>query len=160
MNLRKYHPSLKMHLATITPKELARLKAIREAGLPAVEEFPMEWIYTHVANNWNVLDVVYHKDDEGNIDWVSGPHDDSMLGTFDFEWSSYSSHDNIEFPIDIIVGGKNGASEMELRVVPVKMERSRDPSWVKYVCGRRGRHNLQTGVQVWRYAITVEVFSL
>lgn len=155
MNLRKYHKSLNMHLAPLTPNELVRLKAIREAGLPVVEEFPMEWIYTHVADNWDFLDVVYHNDDEGNIDWVSGPHDNSMLGTFDFEWSSYSSHDNIEFPIDIIVGGTNRVPKLELRVVPVKMERSRDPRWVKY------NHNLQPSrVRVWRYAITVEVFSL
>ena len=76
------------------------------------------------------------------------------LGTFDFEWSSYSPLDDIEFPIDIIVEGTNRAPEMELRVVPVKMERSRDLRWVKYV------HNLQTSsVRVWRYAITVEVHN-
>ncbi len=155
MNLRKYHPSLNLPPSpTPTPRELVRREAIREAGLPPVENLPMEWIYTHVANNWEFLDVVYHKDLDGNPDWVSGPHDNPVLGTFDFQWSSYSPLDNIEFPIDIIVGGTNRAPEMELRVVPVKMERSRDLRWVTYA------HNLQTSsVRVWRYAITVEVHN-
>jgi len=153
MNLRKYHPSLNLPPSpTPTPRELVRRKAIREAGLPVFENLPMEWIYTYVANNWEFLDVVYHRDIDGNPDWVSGPNEDPVLGIFNFEWSSYSPLDDIEFPIDIIVEGTNRAPEMELRVVPVKMERSRDPRRVKYV------HNLQTSsVRVWRYAITVEV---
>ncbi len=155
MNLRKYHKSLNLPtLPTPTPRELARRKAVREASLPPVENLPMEWIYSHVADNWESLDVEYHKDIDGNIDWVSGPHDNPVLGTFDFEWSSYSPLDDIQFSIDIIVGGTNRFEEMELRVVPVKMERSRDLTWVKYV------HNLQTSsVRVWRYAITVEVHN-
>ena len=151
MNLH-YHKSLNLPtLPAPTPRELARRKAIREAGLPPVENLPMEWIYTHVADNWHLLDVVYHKDIDGNIDWVSGPHDNPVLGTFDFEWSSFSPLDDIQFPIDIIVGGTNRFEEMELRVVPVKMERSRDPRWVEYV------YKQNSSVRVWRYAITVEV---
>jgi len=142
--------------------EAARHRAVLAAGLPALEDNPMDHVYTTVCENWDDLEATYHWDETPRgrryLEYVSGPKDEPVIGTFkNIEWCSQSRDCEIEFPMEIEIEGSHTTKSPSFRVVASLVSSSRsEPIQVRYERPTNVRFPVRV-IDVYLYSVTIEI---